>query len=288
MQYDALWYGSQFSIGGITINGSTDTNGCDWILTKEDGWFGSPAVKAIRNDKPASRGVFRGVEYRGARVIVLEGTLSAPSVATLQNAIDTLSAVCPDPKSLYPLTVTSANSARYINVALDAPITTTPISWQSVAFSLQLMAPDLRKLDNSLTTLSTGLTTAGTGGVSYPVTYPVNYGTPGSGGSLVVTNTGTADADMTFTLAGALTTPTITRADTGDTLTYNATLSSTDSVVINTNTGAVTQGGINRRALLTANNWFSIPAQSSITIQFRSGSPGDTGTLTVSYRNTWY
>lgn len=288
MVYNSVWYGSQFAVGGITINKAADVNGVDWILTKEEGWFGSPAIKAIRNDRPASRGVYRGVEFRGARVIVLEGTIAAPSVMALQNAIDQLTGVCPDPHLLYPLTVTSVNSTRYCNVALDAPISTTPISAYTVAFSLQLVAPDMRRFDQAATTVSTGLPTAGTGGLAYPVHYPVPYGRPGLTGSVTVTNTGTSDADLLFTLAGALTTPTITRGDTGDVLTYNGTLAATDTVVIDTSTGSVLQGGINRRPLLTANQWFSIPAQSSINLLLRSGNTGDTGTLTVSYRNTWY
>lgn len=289
MQYDAAWYGSQFIIGGITINGSTDANGCDWILTKESGWFGSPAIKTARTDKPAARGLFRGNEFRGGRVMTLEGTLSAPTVTALRNAQRAVCGICPDPHAQYPLTVIEESGySSYANVALDGEILTTPISALSVDFSIQLVAPDPRKFSSNPTTLSTLLASGGSGGVMYPVTYPVNYGVPGAPGALQLTNHGTADADPLCVLTGPLTSPELIRADTGDTVTYNDTLSATDTVVIDFNTGNVTLNGVNRRPLVSALNWFSIPANGSISMLFRSANPSDTGTLSVTFGDTSY
>lgn len=289
MQYDAAWYGSQFIIGGITINGSTDANGCDWILTKESGWFGSPAIKTARTDKPAARGLFRGNEFRGGRVMTLEGTLSAPNVNTLRAAQRTLGGICPDPHAQYPLTVIEESGySSYANVALDGEILTTPISALSVDFSIQLVAPDPRKFSSNPTTLSTLLASGGSGGVTYPVTYPVSYGVPGVPGALRLTNNGTADADPLCVFKGPLTNPYVVRADTGDTVTYNGALSATDTVVIDFDTGNVTLNGVNRRPLVSALNWFSIPANSSISMLFRSANPSDTGTLSVTFGDTSY
>jgi len=289
VQYDAAWYGSQFIVGGITINGSTDAAGCDWILTKETGWFGSPAIKTARVDKPAARGIFRGNEYRGGRVMTVEGTLSAPSVNALRAAQRTLAGILPDPHAQYPLTVIEESGySSYANVALDGELLMTPISALSVSFTIQLVAPDPRKFSSTPTTISTLLASGGSGGVLYPVLYPVNYGAPGVPGAVTLTNNGTAEADPLCVLTGPLTSPYLVRADTGDTVTYNGTLAASDSVVIDFGTGNVTLNGVNRRPLVTALNWFSIPARSSISMLFRSANPADTGSLAVTFGDTSY
>lgn len=288
MQYDADFYGCQFLLGGLTINGSTDTNGCDWILTKESGWFASPAIKTARVDKPASRGVFRGNEFRGGRVMTLEGVLAAPNVATLRNAIRTLLGICPSPRSQYPLTVIEETGlSLYANVVLDGEILTTPISATSVTFSIQLVSPDPRKFASVASTVSVPLASGGSGGVTYPTTYPVDYGIPGYSGSVALTNGGSADADPLFVFTGPLTTPSVTRADTGETVTYNGTLLATDTLTIDSATGVVLLGGVNRRGLVAA-NWFAVPGNSSITVLFRSTSPADTGLLSVTVADTSY
>lgn len=289
MLYDPAVYGSQFKLGSITINGSTDANGCDWILTKESGWFGSPAIKTARTDKPAARGVFRGNEFRGGRVMTLEGTLSAPNVNALRAAQRTVAGLCPNPRIQYPLTVIDENGlSLYANVALDGEILTTPISALSVDFSIQLVAPDPRKFSSAPTTLTTLLASGGSGGVMYPVMYPVAYGTPGVPGALTLTNNGTAEGDPLCVLKGPLTSPALIRADTGDTVTYNGTLGTTDTVTIDFATGNVTLNGENRRPLVSALQWFNVPAQSSISLLFRSANLADTGTLSVTFGDTWY
>lgn len=289
MLYDPALLGCRFALGGITINGGTDANGCDWILTKEAGWFASPAIKTARVDKPAARGIFRGNEFRGGRVMTLAGSLSAPNVATLRNAQRQLFGLCPDPHLQYPLTVTEEDgSATYANVALDGEILTTPVSWRSVEFSIQLVAPDPRKFSTPPAHVPIFLASPGSGGVSYPVKYPVAYGTPGSTGSAVISNAGSADADPQFQFIGPLTNPSVMRADTGDVLTYNGSLTMFDVVTVDSATGAVLFDGINRRALLTANNWFTIPPYGSINVIFRSSGPTDTGIVTVTSANTFY
>lgn len=289
MLYDSAFYGCQFALGGITINGSTDAAGCDWILTKETGWFGSPAIKVARVDKPAARGLFRGNEFRGGRVMTLEGNLSAPTVTALRTAQHVLFGLCPDPHLQYPLTVTEESGiSQYANVVLDGEILTTPVSATAVTFSLQLVAPDPRKFASAVQTQTIPLASSGTGGVAYPLAYPVDYGVPGSSGSLTLTNGGTADADPSFVFTGPLTNPSVARADTGDVVTYNGSLLATDTLSIDFGTGAVLLDGINRRAQVSATDWFTVAAGSSITVLFRSTYAGDTGLLTATVTDTSY
>jgi hypothetical protein len=287
--YDPAVYGCLFNLGNITINGSTDATGCDRILTGETGWFAAPAIKTARVDKPAARGVFRGNEFRGGRVITLQYTLSAPTVAALRAAQRNDLGLCPDPHSQYPLTVTEESGyASYANVVLDGEILMTPIAWNSCAVSLQLVAPDPRKISTASRVVPVLLASAGSGGVAYPVTYPVSYGTPGRAGSVTLANGGTAEADPSFSFAGPLTNPAVIRADTGDTVAYNGTLTATDVLTIDFGTGNVLLDQVNRRALVSANNWFAVPANGSITVLFQTTNLADTGIVTATVADAGY
>lgn len=445
MIYSPELYGSQFTLDGLTINAGTDENGVDYILTSESGWFASPATKQIRSDKPSSDGTWSGAEYLGGRSITLEFTVSAPSIYQLQQEIARVDGLCRDPDQLYTLTVTQENGTFYTLVKRDAGFTSQPISSYSVAFSIQLFAPDARIFSADKQTLYTTLATLGTGGVVYPVGYlsstmpganqlsnpdfesttspwtasgdssftvsnsqantgsssalltpdgtsascyieseglpvtpaqvvsvsanvrPTNdsyglylmiywsnssggfisssasgtfftpaqkwtpvtfsaaapataasmaflvvmgntpttdqliyidncsvsigvqvaggvgYGLPGADGSVWCQNDGTAPADITFTLSGILTNPQIIRDDTYDILTYNGVVGETDSLVIDTASGNVTINGYNRRPLLNAANWFTIPAKSGIKVILRSANSTDNGYLKVEY-----
>jgi hypothetical protein len=289
MLYDSTFYGPKFTIDTLTLNGSTDENGCDWILTQEKGWFGKPAPKQNRIDKAAGRGTFVGTEHIGARVVSLDVRLSAPDTPTLRDAIDTATSICSDPSTLYPLTCTDERGITLVAQSkLDAETLVTPVAWNTVDLSFQFFCPDGRKTSTTATTVTAGLIAAGVGGVKYPVKYPVNYGSPGISGSLVLPNTGNAPADVVFTIQGPVTQPQLVDPSTGNSLTYMGSLASNDQLVINTGTGRVLLNGVDRRSLLSVTKWFSIPKKGTLRLIFSSSNGSDTGVASATYYNTSY
>lgn len=293
MLYDPLIYGPKWSVGGITFNDSTDAFGCDWILTSGSGWFGKPAPKAVRADKPASRGAYAGDEFPGARVVSLGGTLAAPDISTLRDAITRLTGICESSSQLYPLQCTDETGLQLTSqVRLDGEIITDPVAARSVAFSLQLYAPDPRKLSSNTKTSFSTLATPGTGGVSYSpgVNYNpgVNYGVPGTPGAVSATNAGNAPADMVITFTGPLTNPSLYNFATSDYITYTGVIAAGTTVVINTQTGSVISGNASRRNLLSVSKWPVIPAKGTLNLAFQTGNPSDTGNVSISYTDTYY
>jgi hypothetical protein len=287
--YTTAVYGPQVSVGGVTFNKGPDVNGVEWIISEESGWYSTAGIKTTRAEKSSALGVVRMLEYKGGRSIAFNGTILAPGIGLLRRAQDQLLGVCPLPDVLYPVQVTDESGVTYTaNVAIDGQIITKALSAFSVAFSLQLFAPDPRRFGTQRTaTVFPGTTS--TGGVTYPVTYPVSYGAPGNTGSATLTNAGTAYADIMFTLVGPLTKPVIRNNGTGDQLTYNGNIPSGATVVINTASGSVLyNGSTNYRALLTANQWFSIPAGGTIGVAFSTSNSGDAGYLGITYSDSYY
>lgn len=289
MLYDSVIYGPYFTVDTLTINGSTDANGCDWILTSEKGWFGKPAIKTNRMDKPASRGAIIGSEHPAARVVTLAGRMSAPDAPTMRNAEDQLLGICADSSTLYPITCTDERGLTLTALCkLDGEILFTPVAASTADFSIQLVCPDPRKFAQNPTVVTAGLQAATVGGVTYPVGYPVNYGTPGISGSLTLPNAGTAEADIIFTIQGPVTNPMLADPRTGNTVTYMSALAANDQLVINTQTGRVLLNGVDRRSLLAVTKWPRISKNDTLQLVFSSSNGSDTGVVTASYYSTYY
>lgn len=289
MQYDATYFGPYFTVDTLTLNASTDANGCDWIITSEKGWFGKPAVKTNRVDKPAARGTFIGSEHPAARVITLAGRLNAPDAPTMRDAVDKLLGICADPNTLYPITCTDERGLTLAaQCRLDGEILATPVNWNTVDFSIQLVCPDPRKTAATQTEVSAVLTAAGLGGLAYPLAFPLNYGTPGIPGSLVLTNPGSAEADILFSIRGPVTNPLITDTATGNTTAYLGALSASDLLTVDTSSGRVLLNGIDRRGLLSVTRWPRIPRNGKLSLIFSSSNSSDTGSATASFRASYY
>lgn len=286
--YAPAVYGPQVTVGGLSFNVGPDTNGVEWIISEESGWYSTAGIKTTRSEKSSALGVIRMQEWKGGRSIAFNGTIAAPTQTLLRRAIDSLLGVCPLPDQLYTLTVTDESGvATTASVSIDGQILTKAQSATSSTFSLQLFAPDPRRFGPAHTaTVQQG--TSATGGVMYPVTYPVAYGTPGTTGSTQVTNNGTAYSDLVFTLNGPLKNPVIRNSTTGDQISYTGTIPSGAYVTIDTASGSCLYNGTqNYRAFLAPNMWFTLPAHSSITVAF-SATPGDTGTLSIAYTDSYY
>ena len=289
MQYDAAFNGPYFTVDTLTINRATDANGCDWVLTQEKGWYGKPAIKTNRMDRPASRGAIIGSEHPAARVLTLGWVLSAPDTVTLRNAVDQVLGICADSSTLYPVTCTDERGITLQALAkLDGEILVTPLSALSVDVSVQLVCPDPRKTNIVQNVATAGLVAAGVGGVVYPIKYPVNYGTPGASGSLTLVNKGTAPADVVITIVGPVTQPTLTNPADGSSISFLGGLNANDRLTIDTNSGRVLLNGVDRRGLLYVTKWPRIPRNGTLRLSFTSTNSADTGTVVAVYSDTYY
>lgn len=154
-------------------------------------------------------------------------------------------------------------------------------------------AGELRVLDpyryaNGEQTGSTGLAST-SGGLTYPSTFPLTYGTVSSG-SVICTNTGTAPARLTgriTALSGGLTSPRATLIDTGEVLAFDGLVLAAGqwldldwldrTVLLN--------GTASRSSALTRplSSWFTL-APGANTVQL---SGGGNGLLELAWRSAW-
>lgn len=272
------------TIGGLTFTSDpTSIYGLETL----DGWYSSAPTKTRVFERSNSDGAF-GVStfYRGARVVTMAGLFvgagdNATAFAQWQGlsgllasgATQTLSVTDPagtftsdvmlygNGSTLEPLL---NGMARYVVtfLAFD-PVKYSP--WRSTVISLA----------------------AGAGGLEYNLGAPAGalyYGGNGELGRGTLTNAGNADVWPTFSVTGALSNGFFIQClETGQVIRYDRVVPAGTTVSLNSRTGSVLVDSVSDASTyITRDEWFSIPAGTSRTIQFNaiSGSSG-TPLLTV-------
>lgn len=106
--------------------------------------------------------------------------------------------------------------------------------------SVQWRAADPRRYSTTEATVTVGLS-GSTGGITYPETYPLEYGESFSGDA-TVTHAGTADAPVAVTFVGPLTDPALV-SDRGWTVALDTELAAGETITVDTRTGTVLLDG---------------------------------------------
>lgn len=135
-------------------------------------------------------------------------------------------------------------------------------------------------------TASTGTTT---GGLSFPMDFPLVFGAGSSGGSQSVNNGGTAPAPWTATITGETPNPKITHVESGRFIELTGiTVASGETLEFDSMERSILLNGTSsRRGLMTpASSWFALQPGVN-TIQFSSGGVA-TGQLTFRWRDTYW
>ena len=139
-------------------------------------------------------------------------------------------------------------------------------------------------------TNSTGMA-AHDGGLRFPLTFPVNFGTPGTDGRVRFTNTGTATTYLTLVVTGGMSQGfSLKRVETGQTITISRPINMDDTVTLETYYGTVLLN--NQSSLsgfLTEYDWFQCPPGETCTVQFTPlGTVTGTPTLTMTASPAWW
>ncbi|MDN3356088.1 phage tail domain-containing protein [Actinomadura sp. DC4] len=279
-----------FTLDGWTA-GAVDDAGVEWRLTDVEGWFGRSGVgvRTARDDRPGRHGSFRGPAYRSERVITLGGVVRAPDAATLDAAADVFAALCDEGDILYTLVGTDASGiAKQCDVELNAESkfaheTDTVASWQ-----LQLAAPDPLRYAVAQSTATCGLATT-TGGLTFPLVFPLDFGVGPGGGTLVLVNEGNTATWPTWAIIGPAPNPVILNTDTGERLALaGLTIDAGQTLTLDTDARTVMlQGVASRRGALTADStWFPLrPGATRIAFQAASYDPS--ANLAAAWRSAW-
>lgn len=254
---------TQISLDGFLQQVALD--GLTWTVQSMDGWRFGGGVSTSFEDRASQHGTYDGPVYRRARIINFSGTALADSRVLAEQAAETLAAVMAD-GSLGTIAVASPVGVRWVNARLSDTPQADMISPVAFRWSLQFTAPDHRKYGEEVSA-PTGLPGGGSG-ITFPLGAFFDFGTPPTTGTVTVTNNGTAPTEPSFEVGGPLLSGfQLTHTDTGRRLRYESSVG-TDPVVVDCLEGVVTSGGQDRTGLLSVDEFFTIPPQTSATFQF--------------------
>jgi hypothetical protein len=300
--------GDTWELDGFTFNAGPDDRGYSLLVKTDKGWDDGRPPRPRLEPRPNGDGSYRSPNYRGSKVVELTGLARAGSRADREMLKRRLSAICPDAGTLYALSKTTPvdTLTAYVELA-DTPSVTSLPDGLTLAFNIQVVAPDGRRYSTALKSAQAMLAQssvegvvwngpAGTTGVEWngpaiPVTGVVYQASSGTGSIIALDNDGTTPTPVLFTIhapaTGTLPTPTITRLDTGETLAYAGTLVTGDVLTINTGTGLALLNGVPVRGTFSRFEPFEIPKDTAISVQFSAGGPADTATLLAQWSDAY-
>ena len=152
--------------------------------------------------------------------------------------------------------------------------------------TIEMVATDPLVYANTESEGSTTLPSAG-GGMTFPETPPITFGTVSTGGTITAVNGGSFDTDVVFRVDGPATDPRIESLTAGKTIAVNITLATGEYLLIDTKSRTVLLGGTTSRYsfLDSSSRWFSLaPGTNEIT--FRA-STSTVATLSARWRSAW-
>jgi hypothetical protein len=262
------------------------------VLTELQGWYSPPAVRRTATARLGAHGTFTERGWRDERVITVSGHAYADTRAGAAALTDELAGILADGTDGEFAVDDVDVGYRRARVTLSG---TPEVLWDGqydVTFTIDLVAADPRKYGRPLQ-LST-LAAAPGGGLVTPLFTAettvgiLDFGHPGTPGTVTVENGGTADTPPRFTIEGYAPGFTITQVESGDRLVYRETVPAGSRLVLDAADGSVVlDGWTDRSPYLTRREWSRIPGRSSRTYLFES--PKNSGaTMTLEASPAWW
>lgn len=220
LSWQPAWSSSPLSIDF----GQTDASGVTWLLQSVQGWDSPPTAVGQVIQKSADHGGYATSQYFGPRLITLTVMASAPDQATRDMARAQMQQTVPV-SDLGTFTYGEpVPKLAYVRRNASAGVTETYMTLCDVSFQIPLVAPDPRKYDPDVQTLSSVTATPPPVPLSlpfssgFPVTFPSQV-PPGTQG-ILASNNGTFETRPLITITGPITSPSIINGSTGQAVTF--------------------------------------------------------------------
>lgn len=266
------------------------------------GFFGYPTVRSSSVDAFGMHGSVRGRHYVPARLFTMEMNIQGSdddySFAGLRSNLSLAFKPVSDPNGEVEFAYQLPSSIRrYINCRptnIDLPLNIAYSNHKYPHVTVRFECSDPRHYDLEPNVEVATLPSPG-GGLDFPMTFPLDFGA-GSTSSIQLVNNGDAPAHWVAQITGPVTNPKIeaTTDEESETVSLRLiglTLSSGETLVLNSRDRSILLGGQSRRSFLTSNSrWFTVPEYpNSLTVNYTSDDSTPTSsTCTFTWSNaTW-
>lgn len=233
----------QIEWGGILLGATTAYR---WVeLT---GWDDIPGLDSGAAARPARHGAWPGRAYAGQRVITLKTRIrSTPAnLAADLAALVAATALGPDAGEAPLVIRTAGGDVRLVHAQITARLLPGhDVVLRNTGFgeaTLQWTCSDPRRYSLVEHAAQIDPPTPGEG-LTYPLTYPLDYGEPGSSGNATVTNAGDTPTFARIVFTGPLTSPQILNQTSGRLLAFGITLAAGETLTVDCDAGTVTLNG---------------------------------------------
>lgn len=277
--------GLLISLGDVVL-GAADDSGVDWTIDKFEGW-GSPAPTLELKQRARGHGATASESFLKPRFMTISGLIIVRNHEDQDAAADRLvSAVTLDQ---FQLLVAHAGRVRNCMAQRQGEVLVTHLTDKVSSYSILIVAKDPLKYGD-LVAAATGLPSS-SGGVVYPVTYPVTYSGVTNSGVVRLTNAGNAQAPVWLRIDGPIPAGgwTVTHLGKKQSLTFASSLALGVGEFVTVDMGrreVLAQGQSPRSGYVTSRGWFTLdPGDNDIAFSAQNYSA--TAQLTVTTKPAW-
>ncbi|MFD8948998.1 hypothetical protein ACFV0B_09115 [Streptomyces xanthophaeus] len=296
---DQLTTAGQIQYGDLLLGAGTY-----YRWQKLAGWESLPALDSGTVLRAGGHGAYPGTLYAQARTITLDPLMVRAPSATIGQAVRALNAHTGVVQDEQPLAVWLDERGPLLThariVRRSVPVGIGYRQGVIPGAALQWEATDPRRYGIQEQEATAGLPQP-EDGLSWNtdpgpehLAYPLNFGLPGSTGTLVTLNGGDADTHPIITFRGPVVRPSLTNITTGRIVEYDITLAAEDRLTVDTADGTVTLNGTASR-LYTATpqsapeELFTLPPGACpLTFRAAPGTGGPAASVTVRYRAAYW
>lgn len=240
-----------FSSPGSLITGDGQLEFNEYVLGDDDitfmesitGWEDLPPIDSSNTLRPASHGAWVGKKLAGQRVLTWTGRFAPEDRDSWATEIDRIKQAFTIPLGTEELSIVVRTRGVSELVFGTCSGRSIPVDYQysyyGAKLTLQFECSDPRKY--SLGEHSVFISTPAiiTSGLTYPLVYPLDYGTAEAPNTLLIENAGTAPSPVTINFIGEMTNPTLINQTTGERLGFDIVLAVDDILTVNTRLGTV-------------------------------------------------
>ena len=264
--------------------GTLDAFGVEWGLAKIDGWFDGWEGSGTVEQKSQADGAWISPQYASPRVVHVAGDVKAPSWDAATQAWDRFLSGLPF-RTLGSMLVSTGDGAVPEMTALirqhEKPILSNRLRGRA-EFSVSIIAPDPRRYETTVRTVSLVLPVA-SGGIAPPLTPPFTITGSTSLSQSTLTNAGTATTLPTLTITGPCPPARIANLTTSEVLRVVDSVPAGQTLVIDVLNGTAVNGGQSRRVL--GSWWDLVPGVNEVA--FSADGYDAAAGLDISFRSAW-